>query len=97
MGDQRAGRPDPAEALALIDEIGLAPDFVLIDALPGGEEAGLALMQRLHARHGPLPARLLSATRAEPLRLKAARAGVPLLYKPVDTGLLKRFVAEAAR
>ena len=89
--------PDPAEALALIDEIGLAPDFVLIDALPGGEEAGLALMQRLHARHGPLPARLLSATRAEPLRLKAARAGVPLLYKPVDTGLLKRFVAEAAR
>lgn len=85
--------PDPPEALALIDEIGLAPDFVLIDARPGDEEAALALMQDLARRHGPLPARLLSATRAEALRLKALRAGVPLLYKPVDSGLLQRFIA----
>ena len=89
--------PDPGEALALIDEIGMAPDFVLFDALPGTEEDGLALMRRLSASHGALPARLLSSTRAEPLRLKAARAGVPVLYKPLDTALLKRFIAEAAR
>ena len=38
-----------------------------------------------------------TSTRAEPLRLKAARAGVPVLYKPLDTALLKRFIAEAAR
>ena len=86
--------PDPAEALALIDEIGLAPDFVLIDARPGDEDAGIALMQALTQRHGPLPARLLSATRAESLRLRTRRAGLPLLYKPVDTGLLHRFIAE---
>ncbi len=85
--------PDPAEALALIDEIGMAPDFVLIDARPGEEDAALALMQSLGQRHGALPARLLSATRAEGLRLRALRAGVPLLYKPVDTGLLQRFIA----
>lgn len=89
--------PDPTEALALIDEIGLAPDFVLIDALAGTEETGLALVQTLADRHGPLPARLLSATRAEPLRLKALKAGVPLLYKPVDTSLLHRFIAATAR
>ncbi|WP_417628069.1 response regulator [Pararhodobacter aggregans] len=89
--------PDPAEALALIEEIGLPPDFVLIDARAGDEEAGLALMQDLARRHGPLPARLLTATRAEPLRLRALRAGVPLLYKPLDTGLLQRYVASAAR
>lgn len=85
--------PDAAEALGLIDEIGLAPDFVLIDARAGDEEAALALMRDLNARHGPLPARLLSATRAEALRLRALRAGAPLLYKPVDTGLLHRFIA----
>ena len=89
--------PDPDEALALIEEIGLPPDFVLIDARAGDEDAGLALMQDLARRHGPLPARLLTATRAEPLRLRALRAGVPLLYKPLDTGLLQRFVASAAR
>ena len=89
--------PDPAEALALIDEIGLPPDFVLIDARAGEEESGLALIRDLVARYGPLPARLLSATRAEPLRLRALRAGAPLLYKPVDTGLLQRFVAATAR
>lgn len=85
--------PDPPEALALIDEIGLAPDFVLIDARPGDEESALVLMQDLTARHGPMPARLLSGTRAEALRLRALRAGVPLLYKPVDSGLLQRFIA----
>jgi len=85
--------PDPTEALALIDEIGLAPDFVLIDARAGDEEAALTLVQDLGTRHGPLPARLLSSTRAEALRLRALRAGVPLLYKPVDTGLLHRFIA----
>ena len=88
--------PDPAEALALIDEIGLPPDFVLIDARAGHEEAGLALMRDLGRRHGPLPARLLTANRAEPLRLRAIRAGAPPLYKPVDTGLLQHFVAGAA-
>jgi len=86
--------PDPDEALALVDEIALAPDFLLIDTVPGTEEAALALAGALRARHGPLPARLLSSTRAETLRLRAARAGTPLIYKPVDTRLLERFVAE---
>lgn len=85
--------PDPAEALALVDEIGLAPDFVLIDARAGDEDAALDLMQALTTRHGPLPARLLSATRAEDLRLRSRRANLPLLYKPLDTGLLHRFIA----
>ncbi|MCA2010879.1 PAS-domain containing protein [Cereibacter sphaeroides] len=89
--------PDATEALALIDEIGLAPDFVLIDARAGTEDSGLALMRDLRARHGALPARLLTATRTEALRLRARREGVPLLYKPVDTVLLQRFIADTAR
>ncbi|WP_127900283.1 sensor histidine kinase [Solirhodobacter olei] len=44
------------EALALIDEIGIAPDAVLTGS---GEEETVA---RLHARHGAIPARVLPAT-----------------------------------
>ncbi|GAB4272070.1 MAG: PAS-domain containing protein [Pararhodobacter sp.] len=85
--------PDPEEALALIGEIGIAPDFLLADALPGEEDRAIALTRTLRARVGALPARLLSSSRADPLRLSAARADVPLLYKPVDTRLLERFIA----
>ncbi|MCW1933653.1 hybrid sensor histidine kinase/response regulator [Pararhodobacter zhoushanensis] len=89
--------PDAAEALSLLDETGLAPDFVLIDTRPGAEDAGLALIRDLTTRYGPLHARMLATSRAEPLRLRAIRAGAPLLYKPVDTGLLQRFIAGARR
>ena len=89
--------PDAAEARALIDEIGLAPDFVLIDCRAGSEETGLALMRDLARHHGPLPARLLTGTRAEALRMRSLKAGVPLLYKPVDTALLQRFIEDTAR
>ena len=89
--------PDPAEALALLDEIGLAPDFVLMDTRPGQEADALALVAALRSQFGDIPARLLSASRADPLRLSAAAAGAPVLYKPLDTRLLERFIIAAAR
>jgi hypothetical protein len=88
--------PTPDEALSLVAEIGIAPDFLLADARAGEEDRALALAAELRARCGPLPARILSASRAEPLRLRANRAGVPLLFKPIDTRLLERFVAGVA-
>lgn len=86
--------PDADEALGLTAEIALAPDFVLIDCRAGAEDAGFALIRDLAARYGTLPARLLTANRDEPLRLRARRAGAPLLYKPVDTHQLERFIAQ---
>lgn len=84
---------DPAEALPLIADIGVPPDFVLIDTRLGDEDAGLALIAALTARHGPRPASLLTASRDGALRDRAAAAGVGLLYKPIDTRILERFVA----
>jgi two-component system, sensor histidine kinase len=84
---------DPDEALPLIDEIGLAPDFVLLDTRLGDEAAGLGTLAALAARHGPLPMRLLTASRDDQLRHQASRAGAGLIYKPVDTRILERFVA----
>ncbi|MEZ5751863.1 MAG: PAS-domain containing protein [Paracoccaceae bacterium] len=88
---------DARDALDLMDEIGIAPDFVLIDARAEDEEASLSLVQALVQRFGPLRARILSANRSEAWRLRAARAGAPLLYKPLDARLLERFVAQAGR
>lgn len=86
---------DPAEALPLIDEVGLAPDFVLLDTRLGDEGAGLDLLARIAARHGARPMALLTASRDDGLRAQAAAAGVALIWKPVDTRILERFVARA--
>ena len=88
--------PDPPEALALLEDIGMAPDFLLIDARPGQEPEALALVAALRAQFGGIPARLLSASRAEALRLSAGSAGAPVLYKPLDPRLLERFIIAAA-
>ena len=86
---------DPAEAPAQIAEIGLPPDLLLIAPAPGAEEAALALLAQIIASHGPRPAALLTARADAALRDSAAQAGVTLIYKPVDTGILGRFVARA--
>lgn len=86
---------DPAEALPLIDETGLLPDLILLDLRPGAETEGLDRLEAILARHGPRPAAALTASKAPELRARAAAAGVTLIYKPVDTGILERFVARA--
>lgn len=88
---------DPAEALPLLADIGLPPDFVLIDADPGAEPAALAHLAALAARHGPRPAALLTASRDDALPARAAAAGAGLLYKPIDTRILERFVTRAGQ
>lgn len=87
---------DPAEALPLLDEIGLPPDLVLIEAPEGAEGAALAALAALAARHGPRPARLITASRDPGLATRAAAAGAGVIWKPIDTRILERFVAGAA-
>ncbi|MCC5968896.1 MAG: PAS-domain containing protein [Pararhodobacter sp.] len=81
------------EATALLDEIGIQPDFMLIDNQQGTRPSGLELIAALHARHGPIPARLITAERGEELRAQAGALGAAILYKPIDTRILERFVA----
>ena len=85
--------PDAAEAGALLDEIGILPDFCLIDQNLGPGPTGLDLIAGLTARHGAIPARLLTADRSETLRGAAASAGVRVFYKPIDTAALGDFIA----
>lgn len=84
---------DPVEALPLIDDIGLPPDFVLLDCRTGDEGAALSILAALARHHGPRPMSLLTTSRDVSLRDRATRAGIGLIYKPVDTRVLERFVA----
>ena len=85
--------PDAAEARELLAEIDIRPDFLLIDEHLGQGEDGLSLAQGLFARLGPIPTRLLSADRGAALRTRATGPGLGILYKPIDTRILERFIA----
>lgn len=84
--------PDAAEARDLLEEIDIRPDFMLIDEHLGSGEDGLSLATALIERLGPIPTRLLSAERSAGLRQQAAALGLGILYKPIDTRILERFI-----
>jgi len=54
---------------------------------------GLEFMGRIRARHGPVPARLITANRAWDLRAAATSAGIEILYKPIDPLALEAVMA----
>ncbi len=72
------------EALALVEEIDITPDRLLLDYRLGEGMTGVELLRRLRARHGDIPARVISASRRDEIVAACAEAGVPLLPKPLD-------------
>ena len=81
------------EATALLGEIGVAPDVIIADMQLDAGREGAAAIRALRARHGPLPACLISAARG-PEPIAAARdLGVPLLHKPINPETLRSFLA----
>ena len=81
-----------AQALSLLDDIGIVPDLCLLDQQLGPGETGLALAEALRARHGDRPMRIISADRSEALRVACAQAGLELLAKPLDPEALWSFL-----
>lgn len=82
------------EALALIDDLGILPDAVILDQHLGVGLSGLATLAALRARAPDLPARLISADRGEALRAQARSARVGLLVKPVQPAALFSFLSD---
>lgn len=85
----------PEEALALLDEIDMVPDALLIDYQLDHDESGLDLLDNLVARYGEIPARIVSADRSAELRQLCSGRGVGLLNKPIDPMLLETFLVSA--
>ncbi|KAF0170862.1 MAG: PAS/PAC sensor hybrid histidine kinase [Rhodobacteraceae bacterium] len=71
------------EALALIEDLGILPDFLLVDQRLGEGMTGLDFIAALTRRHGPLPLRLVTADRSADLAAACAALGVQRLMKPI--------------
>jgi CheY-like chemotaxis protein/two-component sensor histidine kinase len=80
------------EALALIEEIGILPDCLLVDHQLGAGMSGVEFIGRLYALHGPVPARLVTADRAPETRAACAAMGVEMMRKPIDARALEAFL-----
>ena len=82
------------EALALIDELGILPDFFLVDQTLGDGMTGLEFLAALHTRHGAVPARLVTANRTLDFHTACKALGIGVLMKPIDARALQSVLAE---
>ena len=81
------------EALELIEELGILPDCFIVDFNLGVGMDGLKFLSMVQARHGTVPARIVTADHRPELRAHCAAAGVGLMMKPLDARALESFIA----
>lgn len=81
------------EALDLIEELGILPDCFIVDMNLGEGMDGLRFLAEMAARHGPVPARIITADRRPELRAACAEAGVGMMMKPLEPRALESFIA----
>ena len=73
-----------AEALALLDEIGIAPDIIAADFHLDDLESGLDALTGIDRVHGRIPSMIVTANRSSDLRRQCQQAGIRILGKPID-------------
>ncbi|WP_420558132.1 PAS-domain containing protein [Roseovarius sp.] len=82
-----------AQASALLDEVDIIPDAIIMDYQLGNMENGLDTARALHARYGPCPTCVISANRSPWLRSECATEGWTFIPKPVPARELLGFLA----
>lgn len=83
------------DALALIEEIGIVPDLLLVDQQLGEGMTGVETILALRARYGARPSRIITANRRPEVRAAARAAGLEIMFKPIDPRALEAFVLQA--
>ncbi|MCU0900825.1 MAG: PAS-domain containing protein [Cypionkella sp.] len=81
-------------ALALIEELGILPDFFLVDHQLGDGMTGVDFIRTMRGFYGDVPVRLVTANRSAKVRAEAAAAGVEMMMKPIDAKALEAFLRE---
>ncbi len=81
-----------AEAEALLSEIAIIPDALLLDFQLGSGKTGLDALSQIQNQHGPIPARIITADRSATVRSLCAARDVEILHKPIDTEALADFL-----
>ncbi|TQM91816.1 hybrid sensor histidine kinase/response regulator [Roseinatronobacter monicus] len=82
------------EADALVAELGVPPDVILADYQLDNNESGLDLIEALRARHGPVPAVLITANHSPELITQAEECGILLMTKPLGLRRLRRLLQQ---
>ncbi|MGR3636272.1 MAG: PAS-domain containing protein [Shimia sp.] len=77
------------EAVALLQEIDIAPDVILADHQLDDGATGTGLVADLRSTYGALPAVVITANRDTIVQSEAAALNAPLLYKPLDLDALR--------
>lgn len=83
-----------AEALALLDEIGIAPDIIAVDYHLDNLETGLDALTGIYRVHGRIPSLIVTANRSPDLRRQCQQAGIRILDKPIDPEALLAVLGE---
>lgn len=84
--------PSGEEALDLIEEIGILPDFFLVDQQLGQGMTGVDFIRAMRERHGAVPACIITAARRPEVAALCAEADIRLIQKPIDARVLEDFL-----
>ena len=85
--------PGGDEAMALLDDLGIAPDVILADFHLDGATNGLDAIIAIRSRFGPIPAFLITADRSASLSVQCRERGIPVLNKPLEPARLRALLA----
>lgn len=86
-----------AEAIALLHEVDIAPDCVIADFQLDDGLLGTDAVANLRDTFGPIPACIITANRTPTLIDTCRQLDAALIYKPLDLGELRGFLAHAPR
>ncbi len=81
-----------AEAEDVLAEVDIAPDVIIADYQLDDGALGTAAITALRARHGDIPACLVTANRSSELSTICAGLGATLIHKPIDANALLVFL-----
>ena len=82
------------EALDLIDELGILPDFFLVDYQLGDGITGVEFLRLMRARYGDVPSRIVTANRSPEVRAQCVAAGIGMLMKPINPRAIEALIQE---
>ncbi|WP_227010810.1 hybrid sensor histidine kinase/response regulator [Pelagibius marinus] len=81
-----------AEAVALLQDVGVAPDVLLVDYQLDGGEDGISAIKEIRRLFGDIPAALVTANRSSELRHACQSTEIHYLNKPVESDALRQFL-----
>jgi len=89
LGTHVIDASDTKSALALLDEVELAPEIIIADYHLDTPENGLDGVDAVRARYGPVPAILVTADATHAVSQQAHALGVGVLQKPIEPRKLR--------